>query len=43
VRDTMAAADVALTQDEVDHLTELLPESLPKSHELLPFPPRRGA
>jgi aryl-alcohol dehydrogenase-like predicted oxidoreductase len=43
VRDTTAAVDVALTKDEVNHLTESLPESLPKSHELLPFPPRRGA
>ena len=43
VRDTMAAADLALTADEVTTLTESLPESLPKSDELLPFPPRRGA
>ena len=43
VRDTMAAADLALTADEVATLSESLPESLPKSDELLPFPPRRGA
>ena len=43
VRDTMAAADLALTADEVTTLTESLPKSLPKSDELLPFPPRRGA
>jgi len=43
VRDTMAAADLALTNDEVTVLTESLPEGMPKSEELLPFPPRRGA
>ena len=43
VRDTMAAAEVTLSADEVNHITQSLPESLPKSDELLPFPPRRGA
>lgn len=43
VKDTMAAADLALTADEVNALTQSLPEGMPKSDELLPFPPRRGA
>jgi len=38
----MAAAEVTLSADEVNHLTQSLPESLPKSDELLPFPPRRA-
>lgn len=42
VRDTVAAVDVVLTAEEVDYLTNSLPESLPKSDELLPFPPRRA-
>ena len=41
IRDSVSAADIALTGDEVDALTASLPESLPRSEELEPSPPFR--
>lgn len=42
VLDSVAAADVALSREEVALLTASLPESVPKSDELFPAPPRRS-
>jgi aryl-alcohol dehydrogenase-like predicted oxidoreductase len=41
IRDSVSAADITLTGDEVDALTASLPESLPRSEELEPSPPFR--
>lgn len=42
VRDSVGAASVRLSQEEVDTLTKSLPESLPVDGGLLPYPQRRG-
>jgi aryl-alcohol dehydrogenase-like predicted oxidoreductase len=42
IRDSVSAADITLTGDEVDALTASLPESLPRSEELEPSPPFRA-
>ena len=41
IRDSVSAADITLSEDEVDALTASLPESLPRSEELEPSPPFR--
>jgi aryl-alcohol dehydrogenase-like predicted oxidoreductase len=41
IRDSVSAADIELSGDEVTALTASLPESLPRSEELEPSPPFR--
>ena len=42
VRDSVGAASVELTAEQVEALTRSLPESLPVDERLFPFPPRRA-